>query len=767
MRAWLEVILVSDTCFSSGIAGRSGDVDVEVEVDPTTGLPYLRGRALKGLLVEELAMILPALDAARWRPAAERLFGKPWSPQGATLWIGNGQLPDDLVNEVVEDRGRRPPRWSRMTIREALTSERRQTKVDPVTGGPEPHSLRATRVVRAGLSFLHPLDFVTPPNEDDKALLAACALGVRRAGLHRNRGWGQVRVRVLDELRNDVCAAWASGLMANPPAPPQAVTPQRFEALPNGGEGWVVSYSLLLVAPLVAGTEGGDPSAVETLSFVPGSLVLGALAGRFLAVHPTADAAGPTTDEGRWFRRLFLDGSTRWLGAFPELASGTRSVPTPRSLVFRKGSGPEDAVLDRACLEEFQETLLEEPDTDWIPVRDPFSTIAWPEDEVSLVLGTPRKSILLHHQRAREEGRPMTTDGAIFSYVSLDPWQRFQGLVLCPDGATAGFVKTLLQGAELSLGRSRSATYGGRAKVERVSVTNRTEWSEFEQAPEVPEGRVVVTLLSDFLGRDDRGAPSTEVLVKSLRVALGLPDAAALRSFVTTRTISGWVSRWSMPRPRVLAVAAGSVVVFERPAPWAFDPAMAWEGIGERRAEGFGRFAVDLHGGSGSLGRATLASTTGKPELCPGKAAAPSETLQKFRRNLLRQALRRMLWARAVEFAKLTAPRPAPSLVARLRGIVRVATGSNSVRAFLKDADGKRAGEALERARFRGRTLRESIDEWLGASDKWKAQVGFQETAERLGIAVDALAPTDEWLLQQEFLDCYLQALRRDAQDGG
>ena len=75
----LQVELLSAATFGRG-DGVAGLVDREVEHD-ADGLPYLRGRTLKGLLAEECANILFALklqDANKhkqWRKVAIELFG--------------------------------------------------------------------------------------------------------------------------------------------------------------------------------------------------------------------------------------------------------------------------------------------------------------------------------------------------------------------------------------------------------------------------------------------------------------------------------------------------------------------------------------------------------------------------------------------------------------------------------------------------------------------------------------------------------------------
>ena len=79
---WLKFALKSDATFGRG-DGVAGLIDSEVQHD-TYGLPYLGGRALKGLLGEECANIIFALElqskAQRWQDDGTTLVwqsGKP------------------------------------------------------------------------------------------------------------------------------------------------------------------------------------------------------------------------------------------------------------------------------------------------------------------------------------------------------------------------------------------------------------------------------------------------------------------------------------------------------------------------------------------------------------------------------------------------------------------------------------------------------------------------------------------------------------------
>jgi hypothetical protein len=195
---WLCFTLLSDATFGRG-EGVAGLVDQEVDHD-RYGLPYLRGRTLKGLLNEECANILYALnvqgvDLARWHAAAQRLFGGPGSTmdRDAKLRIGAARLPADLRRAVRQALQGQDATLSAVDVLDALTDIRHQTAVDEETGAPDAHTLRAMRVVLRQTAFEARLTFPRGSAQDDLPLLAACVLALRRAGTGRNRGRGHLK----------------------------------------------------------------------------------------------------------------------------------------------------------------------------------------------------------------------------------------------------------------------------------------------------------------------------------------------------------------------------------------------------------------------------------------------------------------------------------------------------------------------------------------------------------------------------------------------
>jgi len=222
-RLQLRMTLQSDATFGRG-DGVAGLVDEEIEHDDRFGLPYLRGRTLKGLLVEECANILyalarqgnPALKACE--QAARTLFGSPGSTlaDDGLLHVGHAQLPAVLRQAIQQDV--RGGRLKPAQVLESLTAIRRQTAVDE-SGAPKRDSLRSMRVLLRELTLIADLTFADGAttfgaNSTELALLAACALGLRRAGTGRNRGRGRLK---------DV-QVWDASV-----APPKNITPDLFK----------------------------------------------------------------------------------------------------------------------------------------------------------------------------------------------------------------------------------------------------------------------------------------------------------------------------------------------------------------------------------------------------------------------------------------------------------------------------------------------------------------------------------------------------------
>jgi CRISPR/Cas system CSM-associated protein Csm3 (group 7 of RAMP superfamily) len=201
----LKIKLLSDTTFGRG-DGVAGIVDQEVEHDPY-GLPYLRGRTLKGLLSEECDNLIYTLSDNKeyWQKVSSSLFGKAGSELDimAAVHIGNAQLPLDLQQAVAH--AIQANELTSQQVLSSLTSVRKQTAIDAKTGVADEGSLRSARVVLRESEFVSDLFFEAQIIEEDMlTLLAVGALSLRHLGSGRNRGRGYVRCTLLNGDGEDI-----------------------------------------------------------------------------------------------------------------------------------------------------------------------------------------------------------------------------------------------------------------------------------------------------------------------------------------------------------------------------------------------------------------------------------------------------------------------------------------------------------------------------------------------------------------------------------
>lgn len=219
----LKMKLRSDTTFGRG-DGVAGWVDREVEHD-RHGFPYLRGRTLKGLLSEECDNAVSLLENRRehWQQVAGKLFGKSGSTVDtiAIMKVGDACLPEDLRKAVARQLEEKNPLLNRVQILESLTTVRRQTAIDTVTGTPDKNSLRSERVIIRDLEFTADLRFETQPDDDILALLLIGTLALRRVGSGRNRGRGRVSCSLWNSAGQELASDYldrffSSGEDSNP-----------------------------------------------------------------------------------------------------------------------------------------------------------------------------------------------------------------------------------------------------------------------------------------------------------------------------------------------------------------------------------------------------------------------------------------------------------------------------------------------------------------------------------------------------------------------
>ena len=438
-------------------------------------------------------------------------------------------------------------------------------------------------------------------------------------------------------------------------------------------------YTITLKAPAILTTIGGDPNSSRTLPFIPGSAVRGAVA------RALGDPGNDPVKLGI-FQKLILGQGARYLNAYPRV-DGHRSVPMPVSFRMEKGSQEEDTcqAFD-LCAYDREEW----PEESLVPVPEPFVTLgAARPKRVSAGCGSR-----IHHQRDRAKGRawvdPQTGEarGTIFTFEYLEAGQEFQGMVQvfgedeskCE--ARAEHIKKLL-GGSLLIGRSRRGGYGGYALIKWGNPCERELRGPLVVQADIDKGAEFrVLLLSDYIGRNaETGELDPAYLVGEL--IQRLDNRVEVTGQYWKFGIRGSFNRkWRLEVQQAPVCAAGSVLVLKATKDIPYDDIKLLEdqGLGERRAEGFGRVAF--------LKAASKRVTLSRPSLealsQPAKGEPP-DLVVFVEQQILLQEISRVVLEEAARLAKSATSPPSASLIGRLRNALRAepSRGLSTLREWL------------------------------------------------------------------------------------
>jgi CRISPR-associated protein Csx10 len=427
-----------------------------------------------------------------------------------------------------------------------------------------------------------------------------------------------------------------------------------------------LAYRIHLLEPALVTSLMGDPNSAVAYDFLPGSVLRGAILSNYCRMNDFAweqiDAADPD------LRRLFFDGTTRYLNGYLLCGEGAKqTVAEPVPLSWHREKGEEKPFIDFAVWEPD-----EDDERQWQPDMG-FRTL----DGSLVSLARPERTLSVHIARNRRIGTAREGLGAIYRYDALAAGQSFEAKIIC-EAHDVSLLQNLLAG-RVHLGGSRSAGYG-LAEIEFRSTGDVEEADEngpptdVEGDPDLEEERsiLVIHLLSDLLLRDRSGQYTLdpEVLKAALESRLGVA-LTLRRSFFRSREVGGFNRKWGMPLPQAQAFQMGSVFVFEDPdSPGLSDRGgklreLGRKGLGERRAEGFGTFAVVRETRDTWDEVEHAAPWRRAEEEAPSLADASRRMAKEMAERLLRLRLDRQIVSEVNQLSFIRSPRR--SQIARLR----------------------------------------------------------------------------------------------------
>lgn len=659
--------MLSDWHIGSG-TGRPGEVDRLVLRDGN-GLPYVPAKTLTGIwrdACERVALGLDDGEPGAWSRWVPFLFGEQAAhrseelrqiqpedfehPRPAALSIRAAHLPPDLIKALTN--------VDKHAVREAVTFLKPGVSLDARSGRAKEKHLRFEEMARIGATLTAQCEIAWDNYEGEAqrktqqraatALLLAGAQLVERLGGKRRRGAGRCTMRIDDGPVPESVWQWVEAL--SPEQVPEPPTLRQDESFmwdkAETGDDWTrVQLTLTTVTPVVVSTRTVG-NFVETADYIPGTYLLPIFRRTLQSLGVNLNTA-------------IINGDLLVTNATCEV-SNERGRPTPLSLMHEKlNEGLKDGtgVYNRFCEPDLGKRLKS---------QQGGYVGATVKDTVPAYHKVPR-GIRMHNVVLDELQRPDETVGGVYSYQAINAGQTLRAELRLRASLAAKLAEKngdwfAAPNGTHRLGRSKKDDYG-------VIQLNATLESK-PMSQEVKTEGLTVWLLSDLLLRDERLRPtaSVEALKKALETELKVltgddvelrlreKTKESLTNLIRPHRIDSWQVSWGLPRPSLAGLAAGSCVVFKIEKGTITADALtqlAVQGLGERRAEGFGQLCFN-----DPLLESTLANkrrdVSASPTTPESSFLIPKQSVFDHARIIEREAVRREIQRQVLAYA--TAP---------------------------------------------------------------------------------------------------------------
>lgn len=404
-----------------------------------------------------------------------------------------------------------------------------------------------------------------------------------------------------------------------------------------------VQIQLKALEPLILTNGLTEGMAHTTFEYIPGNMLLGAMAGQWLRKNKDIIPADSPV-----FRDLFLTGSVRWSNAYPEVAR-EKSVPLPLS--FRKFKNTKGISTVGLNQKEIALNLLQLPEGEergevlWAAYQNGYPELASSGEHQKTppkvqkisapfihpkTLNKPDTQLIWNMHVALEEGKRTAAESQLFGYEAVAKGTVFIADICCHTESDVSLVKELIESAgRFRVGHSRSAGYG-LVEVLLLSVPNIT--SSKQQL----DTKIQIMLGAEYISSCSWQTP-IQNLQEQLAKALGCTVIIDEKnSYCAYTSVSGFSGVWRLPKTTRTALQKGSVFAVELSEEGIQAPSVLTLGGG--RAEGFGEIFIN----PGLLNERVLKSNSFEEECIPPNkrnAIALSPTLKVMRKRAAQRCI--------------------------------------------------------------------------------------------------------------------------------
>lgn len=333
-----------------------------------------------------------------------------------------------------------------------------------------------------------------------------------------------------------------------------------------------IKVTIKTLSPVVMTAESQSTVMTGSRDNFTGSLLRGVMAAQYIQNR----GLGKHAEEDDQFRRLFF-GALRFVDAQP-MTEGGRAIPVPLSVVKDKSG---NHVKD----------LLFEKDQQKLIGYKPMKGLAYIREDGAVTEAEVQKNISLHMSRsaAKERITGRSTEGGIYNYESIDPWQIFEGAII----GEKKDLELLLKGLgdtnwKGRIGRSRQTGYGAC----EITLSNPAP-----VAPATVKGDTLyLRLETPFIPERDGAVLDGKAILQAL-IGKKIKGSAVASIYAAPVEMDRFVGIWRMRAPRRIGLAAGSVFALKKDGGWTKEDDsvlmdMIYGGLGEETVLGFGQMRL-------------------------------------------------------------------------------------------------------------------------------------------------------------------------------
>lgn len=533
----LIITLKSDLCVAVG-KGYAAVVDNDTAIDEL-GLPYIPARRLKGCLRETAEQYMTDSDL-------DAIFGRTGDNRSGKLSISDAKIQnyDSLATEIKRNK------LSHEDVTNLFCRIVSQTEIDDDTSSAKAESLRFTRVVEClspieeNQYLVFEADIACPGYEKKgegtggRSSLEVLVSRLHNIGYHRNRGLGAVKCELAQEPENET---------ENDNSFTKSV-----DNLSDDVE-YEFKYTVRLEGDLMLPGNGAD----RGIDYIPGTSVLGALAGKYVTSNPDFSELE--------FNSLFYSREVAFGNLYPSGESGNIAYPSPAFLGTIKGAASDEDKGIKNIIGKSTDSGKQ-----YKPLKKDFV-------DPDLNKRTAERKTVYHNA--------LNGDSAVGLYTQycLCSGQYYSG-VITAKGEQMKKIAKLMSSDKIKFGRSKTAQYSFCKIVKREICKKENNRIDLKAGT-----TAAVVLRSDVVLVDDEGRYYADfsVLQRAVNLAFGdiCPDTVKTESIIRTHTVSGYNAKWNLKKPQFPAIRAGSCIVFEiKDDITAARVAI----VGERQNEGYG-----------------------------------------------------------------------------------------------------------------------------------------------------------------------------------